>query len=103
MLEIHHGDVLVTIRQLGGQQVARGNVLVSGNVDGVPCVIAATHGEGSGVYVHHAFTGELMRSLPFHERVYSICIDHSGTLVVFGTAFGAWVRLSGMNDCYWFA
>ena len=95
VLEIHHGDELVTRQQLSGRWVNEGNVLTWGIVGGVPCVVTATCGEGkgSGVYIHHAMNGRLMRSLPFRENVYCVCIDRSGTCVVFGTESGAWVKI----------
>ena len=99
MLEIHHGDVLVTRQQLVGQGVDCGHVLAFGSVDGIPCVVAATYGEGSGVYIHHALTGELMRSLPFRDDVRCVCIDRSGTKVVFGTQSGVWVRVTCTFYC----
>ena len=88
MLEIHHGDVLVARQQLAGQWAFCGNVLACGSVDGVPCVVVSTLGEDGGVYIHHAFSGQLMRSLPFREDVRCVCIDRSGTLVAFGTDSG---------------
>ena len=88
MLAIHHGDVLVTRQKLLGAFVTCGNVLALGSVDGVPCVVAATCGEGSGVYIHHALSGEWMRSLSFREDVICVSINGSGTLVVFGTRSG---------------
>ena len=100
VLEIHHGNVRVTRQQLAGQEVFTGNVLARGTVDSVPCVVAATWGKGSGLYIHHAFTGQLIRSLPFREDVWCVCIDRSGTLVVFGTKSGVWVRLTRMTHCY---
>ena len=80
--------MLVTRQQLGGHQVSFGNVFTCANVDGVPCVLAGTCGVGSGVYIHHALSGKLIRSLPFREDVLCVCIDRSGTLVVFGTESG---------------
>ena len=101
VFEIHHGDVLVTSQQLAGQRVDTGNVLTCGCVDGAPCVVVATCGEGRGVYILHALTGELMRSLPFREGVYGVCIDRSSTLVVFGTQSGLWFPLSCIHS-QWF-
>ena len=89
MLDIHHGDVLVARQQLVGEWVSCGNVLALGTVDGVPCVVVATCGKGRGVYIHHALSGQLMRSLPFRKDVPCVCINRSGTLVVFGTESGA--------------
>ena len=99
MLEVHYGDELVTRQKLGGDLVPCGNVLACATVDGVPCVVVATWGEGSGVYIHHALTGQLMRSLPFREDVRCVYIDRSGTLVLFGTESG--LRLNERRlHCY---
>ena len=100
LLEIHHDDVLVTRQQISGQFVSHGNVLICATVDGVPCVVVATWGEGSGVYIHHALTGQLMRSLPFDDDVYCLCVDRSGLLVVFGTVSGLWFRMACTIRCY---
>ena len=93
MLKVHRGDALVARQQLAGKSVDIGHLLACGTVDGVPCVAAATCGEGQGVYIHHALSGQLMRSLPFREGVRCVCIDRSGTLVVFGTESGVWFRV----------
>ena len=99
MLDIHHGDVPVTRQQLG-RRVALRNVLASGTVDGVPCVIGATNGDGGEVYIRHALTGELMRSLPSRENARCVCIDRSGKLVLFGTQTGVQVGVACKIDCY---
>ena len=88
MLEIHRGDVLVAHQQLAGDGVYGGNVLACGTLYGVPCVVVATNRKGGGVYIHHAFSGQLMRSLPFRDDVRCVCVDLNGTRVVFGTRSG---------------
>ena len=99
VLEIHHGDHLVTSQQLA-RYVFTGNALAFGDVDGDPCIVVATRGKGSGVYIHRALTGQLVRSLPFRDDVYSVCIDRSGTLVVFGTQSGLWVSMTRLISRY---
>ena len=100
MLEIHHDDTLVARKQLSVKRVFYGIALVSGIVDGVPCIIVALIGQSSGVHIHHALNGQLLRSFSCHEDVFCVCIDRSGTWVLFGTQSGVWVRMTCMVHCY---
>ena len=98
VLEVHQGDVLTLTRQLGGRwgtgiepaQHATTSRKASafGVVEGVPCVVLVSWGVHE-VYIHHAFTGDVMRSLRLSEdRVYSIRVNSGGTLIVFGMDSG---------------
>ena len=94
VLEIYHGDVLVNSCALKGQILNVDNSLVKCVVDGDPCVAVGMFGEGSGVYIYHAFSGALKRSLPTAEGVYCVRLAPSGTVVMFGTASGVLLRCS---------
>ena len=57
-------------------------------LDGEPCIAIAGYGEGSGVYIRHAITLGEVRSLPYKENVYCVCINAAGTKLYFGTESG---------------
>jgi hypothetical protein len=57
-------------------------------LDGKPCIAIAGYGKGSGVYVHHAVTLDQLRSLPYKESVYCLCVDTARAEVFFGTQLG---------------
>jgi hypothetical protein len=58
------------------------------SLDGEPCVVLGSYGNGSGVYILHAVTLELLHSLPYKKYVECICIDATGDKVFFGTESG---------------
>ncbi len=60
-------------------------------VDGEPCIAIAGFGKGAGVYLWHAVTLGEVRSLPYKEGVYCVCINAPGTKLFFGTKSG-WIR-----------
>ncbi len=59
-------------------------------VDGEPCIAIAGNGKGAGVYLRHAMTLGEVRSLPYKEDVYCVCINATGTKLFFGTESG-WI------------
>ncbi len=66
------------------------NAVVATYVDGEPCIAVAGFGEGAGVYLRHAATLSEVRSLPYTEDVYCVCINATGTKMFFGTHTG-WI------------
>ncbi len=67
------------------------NAVAATYVDGEPCVAIAGWGKGAGVYLRHAATLGEVRSLPYKEDVYCVCINATGTKLFFGTESG-WIR-----------
>ncbi len=67
------------------------NAVAARYVDGEPCIAVAGYGKGAGVYLRHALTLGEVRSLPYKEDVYCVCINASGTKLFFGTESG-WIR-----------
>ncbi len=57
-------------------------------LDGEPCIAIVGNGEGAGVYIRHAVTLCEVRSLPYKDDVFCVCINAAGTKVFFGTASG---------------
>ena len=53
-----------------------------------PCIAIAGCGKGAGVYLRHAVTLGEVRSLPYKEDVYCVCINATGTKLLFGTQSG---------------
>ncbi len=66
------------------------NAVAATYVDGEPCVAVAGYGKGAGVYLRHAVTLGEVRSLPYKEDVYWVCINATGTKLFFGTGSG-WI------------
>ncbi len=77
--EVTHCDV-----QLPMEWVCN-NAVVETYVDGKPCIGIAGWGKGAGVYLRHAMTLCEMKSLPYKEDVYCVCINTTGTKLFFGT------------------
>jgi hypothetical protein len=65
-----------------------GNAVVATYVDGEPCVVIAGFNKGAGVYIRQALTLGEVKSLPYKDSVYCLCIDAAGTNVFFGTSSG---------------
>jgi hypothetical protein len=55
-------------------------------VEGEPWIGVAGYGKGAGVYLRHAVTLGQVRSLPYKEDVYCVCIN--ATKLFFGTYSG---------------
>ena len=66
------------------------NAVAATYVDGEPCIAIAGYGKGAGVYVRHAVTLDKVRSLPYKENVYCVCVNATGTKLFFGTESG-WI------------
>jgi hypothetical protein len=64
------------------------NSVVATYMDGEPCIIVAGFGNGAGVYLRHAVTLGEVRSLPYKESVFCICIHANATKVFFGSQSG---------------
>ncbi len=58
-------------------------------VDGEPCIVVAGYNEGAGVYLRQALTLCEVKSLPYKENVYCVCINATGIKVFFGTESGS--------------
>ncbi len=65
------------------------NAVAAAYVDGEPCIAIAGRGKGAGVYLRHAVTLGEVRSLPYKEDVYCVCVNAPQTKVFFGTASGS--------------
>jgi hypothetical protein len=59
-------------------------------IDGEPCAVIGGRGTGSGVYIRRAITLEEVKTLPYEDFVYSVCVNAQGTKVYFGTESG-WI------------
>ena len=96
---------IVTVNSLGQASVFRDQEAIHSNVqlqmqwvnrnavaatflDGEPCIAIAGSGKGAGVYLRHAVTLAEVRSLPYKEDVYCVCIHATGTKLFFGTKSG---------------
>ena len=66
------------------------NAVAATYVEGEPCIAIAGWGKGAGVYLRHAVTLGEVRSLPYKENVYCVCINATGTKLFFGTVSG-WI------------
>ncbi len=64
------------------------NAIVPTRWDGEPCIVIAGYGEGAGVHLRHAVTLARVRTLPYKEGAYCVCINATGTKVFFGTQSG---------------
>ncbi len=82
-------EVLQSNLQLPMERV-NSNAVAATYVDDEPCIAIAGHGEGAGVYLRHIVTLGDVRSLPYKESVYCVCINASGTKLFFGTESG-WI------------
>ena len=82
--EVIHSNV-----QLPMDEVNR-NALAATYVDGEPCIAIAGRGKGAGVYLRHAVTLSEVRSLPYKESVWCVCINSNGTKLFFGIQSG-WI------------
>jgi hypothetical protein len=67
-----------------------GNGFAATRMDGEPCIAIAGYGKGAGVYLRHAVTLCEIRSLPYKENVWCVCINANGTKAFFGTLSG-WI------------
>jgi hypothetical protein len=77
-----HSNVQLPIK------IVNRNAVVAMYVDGEPCIAIAGYGKGAGVYLRHAVTLGEVRSLPYREDVYCVCINATGTKLFFGTHSG---------------
>ncbi len=59
-------------------------------VDGEPCIAIACRVKKAGVYFWHAVTLGEVRSLPYKEGVWCVCVNATGTKIFFGTESG-WI------------
>jgi hypothetical protein len=66
------------------------NAVAAMCMDGEPCIAVAGWGKGAGVYIRHAVTLLEVRSLPYKEDVFCVCINATGTKLFFGTESG-WI------------
>ncbi len=73
--------------QLPMQRVNANAVFVA-YVDGEPCLAIAAWGTGAGIYLRHVVTLCEVRSLPYKEDVWCVCVNAAGTKVFFGTKSG---------------
>jgi hypothetical protein len=80
--EVIHSNV-----QLPMQKVIP-NAVAATYLDGEPCIAIAGWGNGSGVYLRHAVTLGEIRSLPYKEGVFCVCVTSTGTRLLFGTESG---------------
>jgi hypothetical protein len=80
--EVIHSNVQLPMEEVHLNGVA------AAYVDGEPCIAISDWGEGSGVYLRHAVTLGEVRSLPYKEDVYCVCINATGTKLFFGTELG---------------
>jgi hypothetical protein len=64
------------------------NAVAATYMNGEPCLVVAGWNDGSGVYLRHAVTLCEVRSLPYKEDVWCVCIDATGNTVFFGTESG---------------
>ncbi len=64
------------------------NSVVTTYLDGEPCIGVAGYGNGAGVYLWHAVSICELKSLPYKEDVYCVCINAIGTKLFFGTESG---------------
>jgi hypothetical protein len=65
------------------------NAVAATYMNGEPCMAIAGFDEGAGVYLRHAVTLGEVRSLPYKENVYCVCINATGTKLFFGTKSGS--------------
>ncbi len=82
--EVIHSNVHLPMKNVDRNAVA------ATYVDGEPCIAVAGYGQGAGVYLLHAVTLGEVRSLPYKENVYCICINTTRTKLFFGTQSG-WI------------
>ncbi len=80
--EAVHSNVQLPMKKVGLNAVA------VTHVDSEPCIAIAGRGDGAGVYLLHAKTMGAVRSLPYKEDVYCVCINATGTKLFFGTWSG---------------
>ncbi len=66
------------------------NAVATTYLNGEPCIVVAGCGDGAGVYLRHAVTLEEVRSLPYKEGVFCVCVNASGSKLFFGTESG-WI------------
>ncbi len=70
------------------KEMVPSNAVVATYIDGVPCIVIAGHGKGAGVYLRHGITMCELKSLPYKESVYCICINTTRTKLLFGAQSG---------------
>jgi hypothetical protein len=78
------------------------NAVVAACVDGEPCIAIAGYGKGAGIYLRHALSLDDVRSLPYEEDVYCVCINGTGTKLFFGTQSGWTCKISIGLKYGWF-
>ncbi len=66
------------------------NAVAATYIDGEPCIAIVGQGKRAGVYLRHAVTLGEVRSLPYKEDVWCVCINATGTKLFFGTQSG-WI------------
>ncbi len=66
------------------------NAVAATYLDGEPCIAIAGWGKGAGVYLLHAVTLGMVRTLPYKENVNCVCINATGTRLFFGT-YSGWI------------
>ena len=64
------------------------NAVAATYLDGEPCFAIARCGDRAGIYLWYAVTLVEVRSLPYKEDVFYVCINASGTKLFFGTQSG---------------
>ncbi len=64
------------------------NAVAAMYLDGEPCIAVAGYFNGAGVYIRHAVTLREVRSLPYKEHVFCVCVHVTGIKLFFGTKSG---------------
>ena len=64
------------------------NAVAATYLDGEPCIAIVGWDKGAGVYIRHAVTLGVVRSLPYKEDVYCVCFNATKTNLFFGTLSG---------------
>ncbi len=82
--EVIHSNVQLPMESVNN------NSAVAMYINGEPCIFIAGKGQRAGVYIRHAVTLGEVRSLPYKEDVYCVCINAKGTKLYFGTESG-WI------------
>jgi hypothetical protein len=83
----HDQEVVHSNVQLPMSGISR-NAVVEAYEDGEPCIVVAGHSHVTGIFIRHAITLNEVRSLPYKEAVYCVCISATGTKVFFGARSG---------------
>ncbi len=80
--EFIHSNVELTMHGVNRNGVA------ATYIDGEPCFAIAGFGKGDGICLRHYATLCEVRSLPYKEHVYCVCVNATGTKLFFGTVSG---------------